>query len=285
MDMALHELPLAIFTTLAPLGAGAFVTLALVFFTKKFSAEEYKKIDILTIVPLLFCLVGLIASFMHLASPMNALNVASTIGSTPLANEITAFGIFCIVAAIYWIVALTGKLTFEARKASSIVVAVLGVIFAIFVGLAYMLPTVVTWNTPLSPVMMIGFFLFGGTLLGMLVLSLATRGNITLSNGEEKAVFWTFTLGALIALVGVIAFFAMASTTTSVFFNVAALSGSLIPCFVFFIVLSVIAYGMGFFAIKLYPSALLLGIAIVLVVIAIFLARLCFYGLQIGIAL
>ena len=46
MDMALHELPLAIFTTLAPLGAGAFVTLALVFFTKKFSAEEYKKIEI-----------------------------------------------------------------------------------------------------------------------------------------------------------------------------------------------------------------------------------------------
>lgn len=43
MDMALHELPLAIFTTLAPLGAGAFVTLALVFFTKKFSAEDTKR--------------------------------------------------------------------------------------------------------------------------------------------------------------------------------------------------------------------------------------------------
>ena len=49
MDMALHELPLAIFTTLAPMGAGAFVTLAIVFLSKKFSAEEYKRIDAITI--------------------------------------------------------------------------------------------------------------------------------------------------------------------------------------------------------------------------------------------
>ena len=48
MDMALHELPLAIFTTLAQ-GAGAFVTLAIVFLSKKFSAEEYKRIDAITI--------------------------------------------------------------------------------------------------------------------------------------------------------------------------------------------------------------------------------------------
>ena len=53
MEMALHELPLAFFTTLAPMGAGAFVTLALVFFSKSFSREEYKAIDALTIIPLL----------------------------------------------------------------------------------------------------------------------------------------------------------------------------------------------------------------------------------------
>ena len=76
MDMALHELPLAIFTTLAPLGAGAFVTLALVFFTKKFSAEEYKKIDILTIVPLWHLLLDrrlLQTKLRHLASSVSLL--------------------------------------------------------------------------------------------------------------------------------------------------------------------------------------------------------------------
>ena len=116
-------------------------------------------------------------------------------------------------------------------------------------------------------------------------MSLATNSNITLGDAEEKSIFWVFTIGALVALVGVIAFFVMASTTASVFLNVAALSASLIPCFVVFIILSVLAYGLGFFAIKLYPSALMLGIAVVLVAVAIFLARLCFYGLQIGIAL
>ena len=285
MDMALHELPLAIFTTLAPMGAGAFVTLAIVFLSKKFSAEEYKRIDAITIVPLLFCLVGLIASFAHLANPFNALNVLSTIGVTPLANEITAFGLFCVVAVIYWIAALMGKLSFEARKIFSVIVAVLGAVFALFVGMAYMLYTVVSWNTPLSPIMMLGFFLFGGSLLGMFVLALATNGNLTLSDVEEKRVFGAFTLGALVALVGVIVFFVMASGTPSVFFNVAALSGSLIPAFVGFIILAVITYGIGFFAIKLYPSPLMCGIAVILVIVAIFLARLCFYELQIGIAL
>ena len=110
MELAVHEFPLTFFTTLAPLGAGAFFMLALSFCFADFSKDQLKKIDRLTIIPLLVALVGLIASFFHLANPGHALNIASTVGSTPLANEITAFGIFMIVAAVYWIVALAGGL-------------------------------------------------------------------------------------------------------------------------------------------------------------------------------
>ena len=42
------ELPLALFTTLAPIGAGAFIALAVAFFTTKFSDEQLKKIDRMT---------------------------------------------------------------------------------------------------------------------------------------------------------------------------------------------------------------------------------------------
>lgn len=110
MELAVHEFPLTFFTTLAPLGAGAFFMLALSFCFADFSKDQLKKIDRLTIIPLLVALVGLIASFFHLANPGHALNIANTVGSTPLANEITAFGIFMIVAAVYWIVALAGGL-------------------------------------------------------------------------------------------------------------------------------------------------------------------------------
>ena len=83
MELAVHEFPLTFFTTLAPLGAGAFFMLALSFCFGDFSKDQLKKIDRLTIIPLLVALVGLIASFFHLANPGHALNIASTVGSTP----------------------------------------------------------------------------------------------------------------------------------------------------------------------------------------------------------
>lgn len=285
MDIALHELPLAFFTTLAPIGAGAFVTLAVVFFTKTFSGEEYKAIDKLMVIPLLFCLVGLIASFMHLANPLHSLAVASTLGTTPLANEILVFGIFCIVAVVYWIVAMAGKLTAGARKGLIAASAVLAVLFAIFVGLAYTLPTIPTWNTPLSPLMILGFLIFGGALLGMLVLALATKGNLKLEGTTQKSVLGVLTVGAAVTLISVIAFYVSASGTQSTFLDVAALSGSLLPCFIVFIVCSAAAWFVGFKALQAELSLTMVGAGVVLVIVAVFLARLCFYGLQIGVAL
>ena len=72
MELAVHEFPLTFFTTLAPLGAGAFFMLALSFCFADFSKDQLKKIDRLTIIPLLVALVGLIASFFHLANPGHA---------------------------------------------------------------------------------------------------------------------------------------------------------------------------------------------------------------------
>lgn len=141
MELAVHEFPLTFFTTLAPLGAGAFFMLALSFCFADFSKDQLKKIDRLTIIPLLVALVGLIALFFHLANPGHALNIANTVGSTPLANEITAFGIFMIVAAVYWIVALAGGLkNNSARKGFALVAGILGLIAALFIGLAYAIP-------------------------------------------------------------------------------------------------------------------------------------------------
>ena len=52
MELAVHEFPLTFFTTLAPLGAGAFFMLALSFCFADFSKDQLKKIDRLTIIPL-----------------------------------------------------------------------------------------------------------------------------------------------------------------------------------------------------------------------------------------
>ncbi len=285
MEQALHEIPLAVFTTLAPIGAGAFIALALAFANATFEEAKLKVLDKLTIIPLLFAFVGLVASFAHLTQPMNAINVANTLFASPMANEILAFGVFMVVAAVYWIWALTGKMSYGVRKGMSIVLAVLALVFAVAVGGAYLIDTIPTWNNAFTPISIVGFTLFGGSVLGLLVLQLAGCADDALSGKGEGWFFAVLTAGFVVALVGVIGLFAIGATATSAVVNVGANTGSLVWAFVLFIVLSVIVFGLGFFCVKLMPSSTLLIVGVVLVAIAVFLARLVFYGMQIGIGL
>ncbi len=285
MEQALHEIPLAVFTTLAPIGAGAFIALALAFANATFEEAKLKVLDKLTIIPLLFAFVGLVASFAHLTQPMNAINVANTLFASPMANEILAFGVFMVVAAVYWIWALTGKMSYGVRKGMSIVLAVLALVFAVAVGGAYLIDTIPTWNNAFTPISIVGFTLFGGSVLGLLVLQLAGCADDALSGKGEGWFFAVLAAGFVVALVGVIGLFAIGATATSAVVNVGANTGSLVWAFVLFIVLSVIVFGLGFFCVKLMPSSTLLIVGVVLVAIAVFLARLVFYGMQIGIGL
>lgn len=285
MEEALHEIPLAIFTTLAPIGAGAFITLAVAFCTQRIDDAKLKAIDKFTIIPILVAGVGMLASFAHLTQPLNALNVANTLGETPMANEITAFGTFLLIAFAYWLCGISGKMNYGTRKVFSICVAVLALVFAVSVGMAYMLETIPTWNNIWTPLSIIGFCVFGGSFLGLLVLQLADAADDALRGSGENTQLGVFSVGAVLALVAVIALFVTGATAVSPLVDVAANTGTLIAPFVFFIILAVVAYGVGFFSIKLMPTTIGLTVGLVLVIIAVFLARLVFYGMQIGVAL
>ena len=173
MEAAFAELPLALFTTLAPAGAGAFVALACAFFAASFTDEQLKKIDRMTLIPFVVVLVGFVCSFAHLASPLNAVNALNGFGSSPLTNEIVMGSVFVVVALAYLIVALTGKLKGAARKGFAAVVAVFAVVFACFTGFAYMMDTIASWNSPLLPLSIIGFCLGGGSAFAALVFALS----------------------------------------------------------------------------------------------------------------
>lgn len=173
MDFAFTEFPLAVFTTLAPMGAGAFIALAIAFFTTSFDDDQLRRIDHWTAVPIVVMVVGFAVSFLHLASPMNAINVFRHIGYSPLSNEIMVGSIFLVVAVVYWVLAMTGKLSHHARMVFSCVLAACSLIFSLFIGLAYMMYTIASWNTPLVALAMLGFCLAGGVVLGTLVLACA----------------------------------------------------------------------------------------------------------------
>lgn len=284
MDIAMHEMPLMLFTTLAPIGAGAFITLFIAFMRGAFDEAQLKRLDRLTIVPLLFAAVGLGCSFAHLANPGNAFNVMATIGTTPLANEILWFGVFFVLAVVYWVVALAGGLKSKGvRLLFSGVVALAGAVSVIFMGLAYFIPAIPVWNGPGTVLQMLGAWLFGGVTLGMVLCSLVSKGSPD-SRGDEITSKVLMLLGAVVLIAGTVMVFVAGANAVSPVINTAANAASLMTAYVISIAIAVVGAVCGFLG-RGKNRTVLFTCALVLAIIAIFLARLVFYGMQISIGL
>ena len=282
MQAAFAELPLALFTTLASIGAGAFIALALAFATARFTDEQLKKIDKMTAIPVVIAIVGFICAAFHVANPLHAFHVFAGIGASPLTNELVVGIVFMVVAIIYLIVAMTGKLG-GARKAFSIVVAILAVVFALFMGLAYMISTVPSWNNFLVPVQMVGYALLGGTAVAALVLASAKACDEEQASGFKTPLFGVAVVGAILAIAGLLIHaFMIASSGNAVTTGVGLLSGAA-PLLVIGIVLLVIAAIELVRGLKKGMTTGIAARATVEAVIGVLAARLAFYALFLSI--
>lgn len=284
MEMALHEIPLALFSTLAPIGAGAYVAMFIVFLRDHFNDVQMKKLDKLFLVPVVFAVLALVCAFTHLANPANAFNVANTLGSTPLANEILWFGVFGICSLIYWILALAGALKSRgARLACTAIVAVAGLVSAIFIGMAYFIETIPVWDSPSSVLQILGIWLLGGMALGMFLCSLVGPGETSVKN-DELICKILLLAGALLLIGATVAIYLAGTSATSAVINVEENGASLMGVYVASIVCSLAAGVCGFLGKGKTRVVLICG-SLVLAMVGSFLARLVFYGMQIGIGL
>ena len=282
MEAALNELPLALFTTLAPMGAGAFVALACALFTTTFSDEQLRKIDRFMAIPLIVVLAGFVASFFHLASPLHAPLVFAGVGSSPLSNEIVAGCIFTVLAVVYWIMGVTGKLPASARKGFAVVVAVAAIVFACFTGLAYVMDTIASWNSPLVPVQFAGFALTGGMALGALVLTLAGALDDAAKGSFKTVALAVVAVGVVLAVAAFCAHVMGVSGLSNALENGADLVSE-VTSFVVLAAVLLAASGVAtVLAVRgMSPMALSL-VAVVLAVAGIFVARLVFYAVQLS---
>lgn len=173
MDLVYMQLPLVFFTAAAPMASGAFIGLACAFLTTRFSVDTLRRIDRWTLLPLAILAVGVVAAVVFLASPQSELLVIQ--GIDPGAFGFAAFMAvaFAVVALVYWIVAMIGRLSYGARKAFATVAAVSAVVYAVSIGVAYMMSAVPLWASIIVPIGFAGFSLASGVPLGMLVLALA----------------------------------------------------------------------------------------------------------------
>ena len=279
------ELPLALFTTLAPIGAGAFIALAVAFFTTKFSDEQLKKIDRMTTIPVVVLVVGFICAFFHLASPMHAFGVFAGVGASPLSNELLAGVVFAVLAIVYWIVALAGKLGEGARKGFAAVVAVMAVVFACFTGAAYMMETIASWNTPMVPVAVLGFSLLGGICLGVLVLALSGALEDAAKGGFKMAALAVLIVGLVLGVAGLLVQVMSVSGMGNALVDGADLVAAASAPMWIGVVCMVVAAVAAFMSLRNSKSTVLAAAAPVLAVVGVFAARLAFYAVQLSVGL
>ena len=280
------ELPLALFTTLAPVGAGAFIALAVAFFTTKFSDEQLKKIDRMTTIPVVVLVAGFICAFFHLASPMHAFGVFAGVGASPLSNELLAGVVFAVLAIVYWIVALAGKLGEGARKGFAAVVAVMAIVFACFTGAAYMMETIASWNTPMVPVAVLGFSLLGGVSLGVLVLALSgALVDAAAKGGFKMAALAVLIVGLVLGVAGLLVQVMSVSGMGNALVDGADLVAAASAPMWIGVVCMVVAAAAAFMALRNTKSTALAAAAPVLAVVGVFAARLAFYAVQLSVGL
>lgn len=279
------ELPLALFTTLAPIGAGAFIALAVAFFTAKFSDEQLKKIDRMTTIPVVVLVAGFICAFFHLASPMHAFGVFAGLGASPLSNELLAGVVFAVLAIVYWIVALAGKLGEGARKGFAAVVAVMAVVFACFTGAAYMMETIASWNTPMVPVAVLGFSLLGGVSLGVLVLALSGALEDAAKGGFKMAAPVVLVVGLVLGIAGLLVQVMSVSGMGNALVDGADLVAAASAPMWIGVVCMVVAAAAAFMALRNSKSTALAVAAPVLAIVGVFAARLAFYAVQLSVGL
>ena len=279
------ELPLALFTTLAPIGAGAFIALAVAFFTTKFSDEQLKKVDRMTTIPVVVLVAGFICAFFHLASPMHAFGVFAGLGASPLSNELLAGVVFAVLAIVYWIVALAGKLGEGARKGFAAVVAVMAIVFACFTGAAYMMETIASWNTPMVPVAVLGFSLLGGICLGVLVLALSGALEDAAKGGFKMAALAVLIVGLVLGVAGLLVQVMSVSGMGNALVDGADLVAAASAPMWIGVVCMVVAAAAAFMALRNSKSTALAAAAPVLAIVGVFAARLAFYAVQLSVGL
>ena len=285
MDAVIKELPLALFTTLASVGIGAFVAMfCAIYINKSMGAGSIKRLDKLTVVPIVFCVVALICAFFHLGDPMHAFNIVNTIGASPMTNEIVAFCVFLVLALVYWLVALAGKLEKHGpRVVFSGVVALFGLISCIMMGLAYALPAIPIWNSPWGTVQVLGAMLLGGALLGGAILNMSVR-DTPLEGEADGRIRLLAMLGGLVLVIGTAVLFGMGASAKSAMIDAAANTGTLIVPLALTIAFSIVAVATAFLG-KGAKRTGWLTCGTIIALVAIFLARGIFYGVQIGIGL
>lgn len=159
-----------LFTTLAPSGIVAYIIGAYMVGSNHTMGIDHQRLAQGLWMPILFVMVGLIASTTHLGNPANALYVLSGIGRSPLSNEVGSGVIFLGLAGCFWLYSFVSHPKQAIMRIAPFVCICAGIFFFANLSMAYSAETVITWNTPLVPAMLCANACVGGPMVSIFSL-------------------------------------------------------------------------------------------------------------------
>lgn len=218
MDLVFAQLPLLLFTAIAPMASGAFVGLSNAFLTTDFTPDALQRIDRWTALPLVILAVGLAAAFMFFGSPQSTLLAFQGVDPGALTFAVVMAVVFAVAAVVYWIVAMAGVMTYGVRKAFAAAMSVLAIAYAVSIGVVYMTSGVATWASIVVPIGFAGFCLVGGVPLGTLVIAAAGSLSETRGTGFARFSLIVALIGALASIFAVTAQMLNAQALVNAFF-------------------------------------------------------------------
>lgn len=172
-ELAMHEITLVLFTTLAPAAMLTCSLLSLLVGFGRLGEEPRSRLAHCMVIPLVLAMVGLIASATHLGTPANALYVLTGVGRSPLSNEVACSVAFLVLCGLHWLYSYSLRVVRWLQRVWCAAVAASGLVAVASIAVAYGEPTIVTWAHPLVPAALVTAAVGGAPLLGALTLRVA----------------------------------------------------------------------------------------------------------------
>jgi anaerobic dimethyl sulfoxide reductase subunit C (anchor subunit) len=172
----LSELPLVVFTIVAQMSVGSFVVLGLIHL---FGGRAGRHVIDRASDPALYAIgpilvLGLLASMMHLGTPIRAINALRHLDSSWLSREILFGLLFAAVGGAFAFCQWFKWLTPRWRQGLASLAALIGLALIAVMSMVYMLPTVPAWNSWATPARFFATtFLLGSLAVGAALVAAA----------------------------------------------------------------------------------------------------------------
>ncbi|WP_194785566.1 dimethyl sulfoxide reductase anchor subunit family protein [Actinomyces haliotis] len=195
------ELPMILFTVLAQMSVGAFLTLGLIQVYGALRKDTSETVDrttraaLFAVGPLL--VLGFFAAFFHLNDPLHALNTFRHVGSSWLSREILFGVLYGALGFLYTALEWFRWTTRLVRQVVATLTALAGIgLLIAMTNVYYSVRTIPAWHTPATWLLFLGSTLLTGPLaVGVALLFTWTRQTVRDTEGADSA--WARLLDAL----------------------------------------------------------------------------------------